>query len=433
MRSHVFALLALCTLSVFAIVGMQPETLVKFEAELSRLPPEDALTILQNPDTAPPDQNNIALVHAELLRASGAFPEAEAVLGDLHTTLPGHADITRKLADIALITGEREQALLHRAALYAAEPLAKDRETLGLLNRIGRDRAAEIGVLQSVPPEQLTAWEADRLARLLSEAGRSGDVEHLYLALAGKRGPFRAEARERLVVFLIDEGRNDAALRLAAEWYAASDNDFEVIESLLAVFIARGAIDEAVWLASRSLDVAPATGHRLVRIFSRSGHRAIARRFQDAVLVQEDGIAPEEWRTLIDFAALTGDMSGLHKAIAASPRGTIPEGALPEALLNMLRYQGSSALIPYFQLETEEFGRDAPLVAAAFAVDQSRHDAAVRYLLDAAGTGLSAWDRDVWVSLAARLKGTGYDRLLASGPIATPELAEAAQEILRAP
>ena len=428
MRRHLVGLFAFLTLALVAVVALQPDARTRFEGDLSHLPPEEALSLLEQPGAYEPEDRNIALLHASLLEATGAFDPARAILEGLLAESPDSAALRNKLAALAVATGDAQAALRYAEADWRAEPGRAARERLGLLHRLSRDTAGEIALLASVPAETLTAFEAGRLAGLLVSTGDVAGAEALYRHLAGTRGPFAEEARKRLVVFLIDAGRPEEARVLAADWYAAGSRDMATVESLLPVFIARGAIDEARWYAEVAMEGSPETGHRLVGVFSRAGHRAIARHLHDTVLAQSDGISREEWVTLVDYAALTGDVSGLQKAMGTAPAGSIPTRQLSDALLQMLRYRGPQALAPYRQLATEELTREAPLVAAAFDIDQARHDSTVRNLVDAAGRDLGDWDQEIWIAMAGRLRGTGFDRQLAASHIPSPRLAEAARQ-----
>ncbi len=428
MRTHLIGLVAFLTLALVAVVALQPDARTRFEADLSHLPPEEALALLEQPGAYAPEDRNIALLHASLLEATGAFQPARAILENLLADSPDNVALSNELAALSVTTGDTQAALRYAEAAWRTEPDRASRERLGLLHRLSRDTAGEIALLASVPAETLTPFEAARLAQLLVSTGDLEGAETLYRHLAETRGPSTDEARKRLVVFLIDAGRSDEARILAADWYTAGSRDFATVEALLPVFIARGAIDEARWYAEVAMSGSPEMGHRLVGVFSRAGHRAIARHLHDAVLAQTDGISREEWQTLIDYAALTGDVSGLQKGIGTAPEGSIPTRQLSEALLQMLRYRGPQALAPYRQLATEELTREAPLVAAAFDIDQARHDSTVRNLVDAAGRNLDEWDQEIWISMAGRLRGTGFDRKLAASLIPSPRLAEAARQ-----
>lgn len=433
MRNYLFVLISIITLSVVALVILQPHPLIQFEAELSRLPPEEALQTLDEPKAYDPRHQNLTLLHVGLLRAAGEFEAAKSLLVPLVAALPKNASIMRQLSEIALLAGDTEAAIGYGEAGYLIDPQRTDREKLGLLQRLERNPKDEIQVLQSVPPDQLTLWEVDRLARLHSASGAPEQAEALYQRISSGRSPFVQDIRKRLVVFLIDDGRSRDALELMMKWYANSNFEAAPMETLLSVLVARGAIREASLMADRALELSPSAGHRLVKIFSRSGHRGIARRLQDAFLAHNDGISADEWETLVEFAGATGDLSGLQIALTAARKESIPTPLLADALLQMLRYQGTRSLIPFRQLATNDLIQHAPLIAAAFAVDQASHDATVHYLIEASQSELSEWDQAIWISIAERLKGTGYDRLLASSSIAMAQLAVAARSAVMEP
>lgn len=425
MSRYFLALFAFCILSIVAIIALQPDPLIHFEAELSRMKPEQALETLDAPGAYEIEQHNIALGHAELLMASGNLEGARALLEVIEATLPRNAEVRRRRAQLAKLKNETGAVVDFETAKYAAEHTPKGRATLGLAHRLQRDPKAEIDVLRSVPPEQLSTWEAQRLARLLQATGAHAEAEALFSRLAGGTGELADQAKARLIVMQIDEGRSRDALKEALTWYEVSEFDPAIFETVLPVFLARGAIDEAVWFADQIIELSPASGHKLLHIFSSSGHRAIASRIQDLILSRQTAASEEEWAAIVAFASLTGDVRGLQKIIAGAEQGSIPTATLSNAFLQMLRYQGPRALTPYRQFISEDLADHAPLIAAAFAVEQAQPEVAVRHLVAAAETDLNAWDQSIWLSMALKLTDTGYDRLLLTSPYVPQPLKDA--------
>lgn len=416
MRRYLLLLITFCTLSVAAIVVLQPDPLVRYEAELARLPPEEAILRLEERSPDEMHELNITLVHARLTLAEGDYQGANRLLEELAAGMPQDPGIRDDLADLAFREGNLDEAARHLSVGYEIEPTKDRRERLGLIWRLLRRHHEEISLLASVPPGKLSTWEADRLARLLAAAERTDELKTLYSALASSQSEYSKTAKRNLIVYFVDEGLTTEAVSTAMEWYAASDYDWSLAKDVISAFVSRGAIGEAKWFAEQSVELSPKTGYLLVGEFARNGHRTIARQLQDAFLSQTDRISTDEWVGLIDFAALTGDLRGLQTAIAFSYESDIPEAVLPDVLLQFLRYQGTRALVPYRHMATDRLSKEAPLIAAAFAVEQGRLETTVAHLVDASKDELSEWDRAIWLAMAQRLDGTGYDRqLLASG------------------
>lgn len=427
MRRYLLLLLSICTLSIVAVVVLQPNPAIRTEAKLSRLPPQDALKLLEEGDLYGPDDLNIALIHARLSLEAGKLETARKLYREIADVLPEDAKIRDELSKIAQLAGDRADALAELEKAYRLEPTKERRERLAVLERLERNATAEIDVLVSVSPERLSNWEADRLSSLIMQAGDADEIENLYRQTANSGGPFAATAKDRLVVLLIDAGRSQEALEAALGWYVDSKLDAKLLAQLLPVFINRGAFEQALWFADRSMELSPETGYLLVREFARSGHRIAAGRFEDEILARGVALSNDEWRSLIDLAALTGDLHGLQTALAGENSASAPTDLLGEALLQFLRYRGSRALVPYRALFSDDLVAQTPLVASAFAVEHGMLADCVAYLADASGRDMTAWDRAIWLSIAQRLRGSGYLRQLAMDDALSPDLREALQ------
>ena len=425
MGRYFLAVLALCASSVLSIIALQPDPLVRFEADLSRMAPENALDKLNKPGSYDIEQHNVALFHTDLLIASGDFLAAETLLTKLNETLPQNEEVGRRQAKIASLLGKSDAKIQFAKAEHEKHPTPDSRSALSRIYRVQRNQDAEIDVLRSVAPEQLSQWEAARLARLLLANGEYDEAESLFLQLAAGDGELADQAKIRLIVMHIDEGRSHEVLNRLMEWYVASEFSPKVVEALLPVFLARGAINEAIWIAEKVVEFSPASAHRLLRLFSNSGHRAIARHLQDEILSRRSTLTQDEWAAITKFAALTGDVRGLQTAIVKANAHDMPPALLADALLQLLRYQGPRALIPYRKFATPDLADQAPLIAAAFAIEQAQPEAAVRHLAMAAETDLGDWDQSIWLSIALKLANTGYDRLLLNSPSINQPMKEA--------
>ncbi|MGO4914809.1 tetratricopeptide repeat protein [Pseudogemmobacter sp. W21_MBD1_M6] len=425
MQRYVLMLSGFCALAVLAILFLLPSPTVRFEGELAMMEPDDALVRLNRASDATEFSDNLSLTHADLAMMSGDMATARRALVRLSGVKPLTALVQDDLAEIARINGDLSGAITHLTAAYADTPTPERRKALGLYHRIGQNKAAEITVLQSVPPRRLSDWEVIRLADLLSSTRQFEPLEALYRVVAAGETKVADAFKMRLVDFLVETGRPDDAAAVALIWYRDADYDQAPLDIAVPVLIGRGAIAQAAALALRALQSSPDTGHSMILTFAKSGHRAIALELQRRNLARSLVVSNEEWATYTVMAEMTGDLRGLRQALSSRTQSRIEEDVLIPVLMQFLRYQGAGALTPYRALLTPALLRKAPLIGAAWARAHHRTAEAYADLVSAAQQPLSDWDKDIWVYTANTLRGTDAFAGLLGGAVQDPRLLDA--------
>lgn len=428
MRPHVLALLAVCGLALAAILLLRPNEEVRFEARLAQLEPEEALASLraaERSEGALPQ--SLELAHARLARGAGELAEARAGFERVLEETGPQAGVLDELARIEALAGDMARAARLLGEAQALEPDDERRQTLGHWLRALRETEAELALLRGTPPEDLTAWERERVALLLVEAGRVEEYRAYLAAAAGAEDPAAegAEAapfRRQLLEFEIDAGAPDRALEAALRWHDAAPEDREGLRISVGTLIGRGAIDEAGALARRAVERDPETGAALAPVFLRSGHGGLARDLQARWLRSDPPLSREDWAALAEMAELSGDLSALNAALA---RPAAAEEEVPGSVfLQLLRYRGAQALVPHRARLTGDALAEAPLVAAAWSNWRRQPSETYRDLVLASRAPLTDWDREIWLSIAGDLRGTPFERALLAGAPADPGLRE---------
>lgn len=414
MRRHLAFLASFCGMALIAILSLRPTDAVRLEGSLAELTPEAALAQLDAAAGRMAFSENLALIYSRLALESGDTGKARAALDQRMPDTGPAALREEQMAEVERSAGNLRGATLHLMRAYRAEPTDARRLELGLLHRLRRDDAAEIGVLQSVPLEKLTPWEMGRLADLLIRAGEVTEAEALYRRAADFPGKVADGFRASLIDLLAESGRLDAAMSVAMRWSEADAPGRNSLDIVVPVLLDRGAVGQAYALARHALRDAPETSHVLLRHFARSGHRAIVLDLQARRLRQGGKLSAAEWASLIELAAGSGDLRGLRGALALTGAGQVDPQVLAGVLLQLLRFQGPAALVPYHRFLSADLLRRAPLVGAAVTAADGRSDLAHAYLRHAAQIEMTDWDRDIWLSTASRLHGTQAYRQLMS-------------------
>lgn len=417
MRRHLVFLASFCALALIAILSLRPTEAVRLEGSLAELTPEAALDVLDRAAENGSFSENLALIYSRLALGAGDPAKARRALSRIAAQEGLNALGEEHLSEVERMAGDLAKASRHLQRAYRQEPTEARRLKLGLWARLLRDRMAELQVLQSVSPDKLTGWEVERLADLLLQAGRIADVEALYRQTTGIGGGNEADRlRASLVGLLAETGRLDAAMAEVRRWFVAEAPDQHVLEITLPVLLDRGALGEAFALARLSQDMAPESSHVLLPLFARSGHRATVLALQDRWLRGASRISADEWKTLAELAAGSGDLRGLRTALAIQSVPPKDPLILEQVFLQFLRFQGPDSLWPYLRFMTAGQMDSAPLVGAAAMRAAGRSDLVYRYLVAAARQPMIDWDRDIWMGMARQFQGTDAYRQLMSDP-----------------
>jgi hypothetical protein len=419
MRSHAMMSLVLGAVAIGGIVALRPDPGVEFEAKLSRLEPEEALKELRQAEGKMPFHGNLELLYGRLSLADGDLEAARRSFLRLRSQAALSEEVLETLAGIAVTAGDLPMAAVHLRRAYEVAPSPERRARLSGWYRSLRMPIAERQLLESVDPSELAAWEVERLGLLLVNADRIGDYEQLLSVLAEGDTDGHLAFKRRFIEFLIEGGRAGEAVVAATRW--AERQQDGALEMAVRALIGRGAIDAAILVAREGFRVAPEDGHVVLPVFAGSGHGGVARLLQAEWLAGRAQLTDAEWATLALLAETTGDMRGLHAALATQGTTAGP-GARAGAFMQFVRYRGAAALVPYRQLLSEDVFTAAPLVGAAWAAWRGDQPASFRHLVVAAKEPLGEWDQLIWMSLFDGLRGSTFHQVLLAGGVDNPDL-----------
>lgn len=411
LQRYAFALFVICGVALAAIVMLRPDPAVEFEAALARLEPEDALARIESAQATMKFTDDLHMVHARLALDAGALETARAAFGLVLQSDRHNPEVFDGLATVAALSGDLAGAASFKAKAHALAPDAARRETLGYWYRLLGDGEAELGLLSEVPPRRLGPFERERLARLLVARGDLGAYETLLVAITEAGGADALMARRQRLELAIEAGDPERALALARSWIDVDPGDVAILRAALETFLGRGAVDQAVALSGSAILARPDSGAVAMAAFAESGHGGLARLTQASWLAADDELDAGDWQALAAMAERSGDLSGIRRALERPAPGPVPA----DAFLQVLRYQGARALLPYRHAISPEILAENPLVAAAWFNWHRETEKTYRQLLAAAEGPLTEWDRDIWMSVAADLRGTPFYRALLAG------------------
>ena len=420
MRDYAIVSVVVGVIAVGGIVALRPDPAIKFEADLSRMEPEEALKELRQAEGKIVFHDNLELVFGRLSLADGDLDGARRSFLRLLSQAGPSEDILETLAGIEVTAGDLSGAAVFLRQAYDAYPTPDRRLRLGGWYRSLRMAEAERALLLSVDPTKLSAWEAERLGRLLIAAGQVDSYERLLTSFAESDIQENLAFKRRLLEFLVEAGRPMEAVVVATRW-AEGPKGSEALETSVRALIGRGAIDAAILVAREGFRVIPQDGYVVLAVFANSGHGGVARILQAEWLSTRDTLSEAEWAALSLLAESTGDMRGLQSALASERKLASPR-ATGQALMQLVRYRGAGALVPYRQLLSEEIFKEAPLVGAAWANWRGDQPATYRHLVAAAKYPLGEWDQLIWMSLLEGLRGSPLHRTLLTGVVDNPDL-----------
>lgn len=407
------------TLSSFAgftLLALHPNPSLQIEGEVAMLEPAVALKRLDAVTDVDFDRK-LALTHAALALDAGEFAVAEKVLKRIQLEGKDAPEIELMLANASLLAADPKGETEHLAAAYALAPSSALRQQLGLAYRTYRMPAQERALLLSLNGEELTSYEATRLADLLRHDRQFAQLETLYRRRADGQGPDADAAKQLVVNFLLEGGRQAEAQDLTMHWFNSSGSDQHILQTAIPAFVNWGALDGAMALALTAFRVAPKTSYQLISVFLDGGHQDRAFAFQQAWLIGMRFIPLEAWPTLIDIAERTGNLAGLRIALSKTAPAALPADQLSAVMMLFLRYQGVNSLYPQSAYLRPDVIQLKPLIGAAWAASHNNQMAAAGLLIDASKRQLSAWDWQIWGNVASSLKGTAaYGMLLADAP-----------------
>lgn len=408
--------LAICTFAGLALALLHPKPSVRIEGEIAMMEPSAALQRLDA--AADIDiQHNLALTYAALAIEAGEFDVAKTVLARLQSQGQDTPEIELMLANASRLSGDPKGAMDHMAAAYAMTPTAVLRQQLGLAYRADRQPAQEQALLLSVSAVDLTSYEARRLADLLRQSRQFVRLEALYLDRADGDGPDADGAKQLFINLLLEGGRLTEAQQHALHWFTASHQNQHMLQTAIPAFLNWGAVDEAMSLALSGLQAAPTEAYQLIAVFLDSGQQGSALAFQQAWLDQNGAIPTQAWPVLIDIAERTGYLVGLRTAISKTAPEALPADMISAVMLQFLRYQGRASLYPFSAYLRRDVLQQQPLIAAAWAANQSNQMNTAGFLIDAAKGEMTDWDWLIWGNIAATLKGSSaYQTLLTGAP-----------------
>lgn len=417
MRRYDFTIVLICLAAIGLVLLLLPDPMVKLEAKMASLEPENALIEFAQIKSASDRSRNLNLMHARLAMAAGDFAAARTQYLLVDDDVSQNPEILDELAALAAMSGDLADAREFKTRAHALAPDVNRRQDLGYWLRLSGDREAEADLLATVPLRSLTGFEKQRLSELLLASGNIHAYRDMLTDRAAAKGDDALEARGQLLELAIEMGDAAGALRFALDWSAADPLDRDNLELSLRTLIARGATAEALELAEFAVTRNPHIGSVPVYTFIAAGHGGIARRLQDLWLDTDPLLDSADWIALSVIAERSGDLAALRHALVRNVTDDAPPP--PDAFLQFLRYQGARALMPYRAHMTEDLFAQMPLLGAAWYSLQRNAPHTFAFLVAAANSAevpLTDWDRSIWMSITQDLRGTPYYRELLSKP-----------------
>ena len=404
--------LALSCFAGLSFVLLHPRPAVQLEGEIAMLAPADALRKLDESPDSVSLQRNLALTHAALALNAGEFAVTRRVLLALKSSGEDSVEIEEMLADASRLAGNSRDEITFLANAYMLEPSQSLRQKLGLAYRERRLPTEERQLLLAVPAEDLTAYEAHRLAQLLRQTRDFPSLERLYRIRAEGDASDANEAKQQLINFELEAGQSQQAQRLALSWFEASRRNQDILKTAIPAFVNWGALDEAMSLAYAVLEISPKGSYPLIIVFLDGGHQDRAFEFQSAWLARMEAVPDETWPILIDVAERTGNLAGLRLAMSRTSPGKLPADIQARVLLQFLRYQTVQALYPYAAYMRKDVLLAQPLIGAAWSAFQGNQSEAAVYLALAQKQEMTDWDWLIWDQLAKTMRGTPAYQIL---------------------
>jgi tetratricopeptide (TPR) repeat protein len=412
MARYLSLVIGLCILSMVAVVLLSASPEEKLERSLSRLPSGEALhrlnEVFLNGDRTP----NLLVRRAELLSASGAFDEARETLETLAESPEGALEARESLARLAQDLGHVAAAASELQKAYALDKTPERLERLARLLDLGRQTDAELALLQSAQPSDLTDRSAARLLELLAAKGDMESAERLLRARAEFATPARSAMRGMLVELLIGAERANEATALAADWFGRN-KDASALAVTVERLLERGVVDQACVLAEVALASGLPGAHVVIPKFAIAGQNIVARALMRDWLDQNPKLDAEGQMKLLDYSRIMNDFSEAQAFL----RRDRPERLEPEFIIGVLkgnyfRFGPASLAESRHYLLPHVLDAD-PLFAAEIMLASQHLSEAVKYLSAAAQLHLEPWEEDAWGRLVARINpSTAGIRLL---------------------
>jgi tetratricopeptide (TPR) repeat protein len=416
MARYLSLVIGLCVLSLVAVVLLSASPEEKLERSLSRLPSNEALSMLNEVFLDGNRTPNLLMRRAELLSASGAFDEAQDTLETLAESRDGALLARESLARLARDLGHVAAAASQLQKAYALDSTPERLERLARLLDLGRQTDAELALLQGAQPNDLTDRSAARLLELLVARGDMEGAERLLRARAELATPARLAMRGTLAELLIGADRANEATAVAAEWFGR-DKDASALAVTVERLIDRGFVDRARVLAEVALSSGLPGAHAVIPRFAIGGHNMVARALLRDWLDENQKLDAEGQMNLLDYSRTMNDFSEAQ----AFMRRNRPERLEPAFVIGVLKgsyFRFGPASLAESRRYLLPYVLDAdPLFAAEIMLASQRPSEAVKYLSYVAQRDLEPWEEDAWGRLAARVNPiAARTRLLQTRP-----------------
>lgn len=402
MARYLTLVIGLCILSLIAVVLLSASPQEKLELSLSRLPANEALIRLNEAFHDGDRTPNLLMRRAELLSAMGDFDEARKTLEALAERPDGALLAHQSLAKLALDLGDVAAATLQMQKAYAIESTPERLEKLARLLDLERQTDAELALLKSVWPKDLTDRSAMRLLELLTARGDTEGAERLLRARAEITTPGRSAMRDALVELLIGAGDVNEATTLAAEWFGRHQ-DAGALAVTVERLIESGFADQAHVLAQVALASHLPGAHAVIPKFARGGHGVIARALLREWLDKNPKLDAESQMALLEYSRALNDFTEAQTYM----RKYQPEKLQPQFVIGVLKGSyfkfGPASLAEYKRYLVPYVLQADPLFAAEITLAGQRPSEAVRHLSNAAQRRLEPWEEDAWNKLVARV------------------------------
>ncbi len=294
-------------------------------------------------------------------------------------------DLLTQGSDVDRYLGVLEEIARGGGGLDQAE------RTLALARLHGREET-ELRLLQIFAADrQASPTILMRLGARLAQAERWSDAIAV-LARADEISPAsESEARLLLLDALLEAGRTSDAFTKALRWTDTWRSPYltaKVVTRLAQSGTTPESKENAIALATRSLDVLPGATFAIADVLSRKGQSQVSRQLISRWVEVNGSRAGDQMRDYVYAARMAGDANGAFATLGRLARGGAPAEAQARLAEELANAFGAGAIGPIRAMLSHGIMQGRPLLAASLALLEGNRRLAEAHLAAADVTRL---------------------------------------------